>query len=113
MRRVGWFYPVALIPHCHIEQLSAGGIMNADDWESATRSAAFGATTTVIPFACQHRGMRLRDVASEYHELAGRGALGRLRDASDHHGPDAGMSSRRLAEVGWQWSCIHQGVHDL
>ena len=67
--------PGGIDSHCHIEQLSAGGIMNADDWESATRSAAFGATTTVIPFACQHRGMRLRDVASEYHELAGRGAL--------------------------------------
>ncbi len=67
--------PGGVDTHCHIAQLSASGIMNADDWETATRSAALGATTTVIPFACQHRGMRLRNVASEYHDLALRGAL--------------------------------------
>ncbi len=67
--------PGGVDSHCHIEQLSASGIMNADDWQSATRSAAFGATTTVIPFACQHRGMSLRKVTAEYHELAEKGAL--------------------------------------
>ena len=67
--------PGGVDSHCHIEQLSASGIMNADDWESATRSAAAGATTTVIPFACQHRGGRLREVAAEYHALARQGAL--------------------------------------
>ena len=67
--------PGGVDSHCHIEQLSASGIMNADSWQSATRSAAFGATTTVIPFACQHRGMSLRKVAAEYHELAEQGAL--------------------------------------
>ncbi|MEM9144997.1 MAG: dihydropyrimidinase [Pseudomonadota bacterium] len=67
--------PGGIDTHCHIEQLSANGLTNADSWESATRSAALGGTTTVIPFACQHRGMRLKTVAEEYHALAARGAV--------------------------------------
>ncbi|MEM1382397.1 MAG: dihydropyrimidinase [Pseudomonadota bacterium] len=67
--------PGGVDTHCHIEQLSAAGMMNADTWESATRSAALGGTTTVIPFACQHRGMDLAEVARDYHALAASGAL--------------------------------------
>ena len=52
--------PGGVDSHCHIEQLSAAGIMNADTWESATASAAFGGTTTVISFAAQHVGIDLR-----------------------------------------------------
>lgn len=61
--------------HCHIEQLSGGGLMNADTFESATRSAAFGGTTSVISFAAQHRGARLRTVVEDYAALARRGAV--------------------------------------
>ncbi|MEO1600498.1 MAG: dihydropyrimidinase [Pseudomonadota bacterium] len=67
--------PGGVDTHCHIEQLSANGLTNADTWESATRSAALGGTTTVIPFACQHRGMRISEVAREYHALAAKGAV--------------------------------------
>src|SRR5215471_18207457 len=42
--------PGGVDPHAHIEQVSAGGLLNADSFESATVSAAFGGTTTVIPF---------------------------------------------------------------
>jgi dihydropyrimidinase len=62
--------PGGIDSHCHIEQLSAAGMMNADSFESATMSAALGGTTTVIPFVAQHRGMRLRKVAAEYMALA-------------------------------------------
>src|SRR5882757_6437217 len=48
--------PGGIDSHCHIEQLSSMGVMCADDWYSATVSAAFGGTTTIIPFAAQHRG---------------------------------------------------------
>ena len=51
--------PGGVDAHCHIEQLSAAGIMNADTWESATGSAALGGTTTVISFAAQHVGSDL------------------------------------------------------
>jgi dihydropyrimidinase len=67
--------PGGVDSHCHIEQLSAAGIMNADSFESATTSAAFGGTTTVISFAAQHVGMKLPQVLSDYHALAKRGAV--------------------------------------
>jgi dihydropyrimidinase len=67
--------PGGVDAHCHIEQLSAAGIMNADTFESATASAAFGGTTTVIPFAAQHMGMRLRTVVDDYMALARKGAI--------------------------------------
>ena len=41
--------------------------MNADTFKSATTSAAFGGTTTVISFAAQHVGMSLRKVVDDYH----------------------------------------------
>ncbi len=67
--------PGGVDPHAHIEQLSAGGLMNADTFESATRSAAFGGTTTVISFAAQHKGMSLRKVVDDYSALGARGAM--------------------------------------
>jgi dihydropyrimidinase len=63
--------PGAIDSHCHIEQKSSAGVMCADDFYSATVSAAFGGTTTVIPFAAQHRGQSLRAVVEEYHQAAG------------------------------------------
>ena len=44
--------------------------MCADDLYTGTVSAAFGGTTTVIPFAAQHRGMSLRQVVKDYHDAA-------------------------------------------
>src|SRR5258708_30008153 len=62
--------PGAIDSHCHIEQKSSAGVICADDFYSATVSAAFGGTTTVIPFAAQHRGQSLREVVTEYHAAA-------------------------------------------
>ncbi|HEY5701451.1 MAG TPA: dihydropyrimidinase [Gammaproteobacteria bacterium] len=57
--------------HCHIEQRSAvGGVMNADDFYSASVSAVFGGTTTVIPFAAQYRGQSLRQAVEDYRACA-------------------------------------------
>ncbi len=67
--------PGGVDSHCHIEQLSASGMVNADTFETATRSAALGGTTTVIPFAAQHVGMGLRKVVDDYHAAAERGAI--------------------------------------
>ncbi len=57
--------------HCHIEQESSGGLMNADDFYTGTVSAAFGGNTTIMPFACQHRGQSLRQVVEDYRAKAG------------------------------------------
>jgi len=62
--------PGGIDSHCHIEQRSSAGVVCADDFYSATVSAAFGGTTTVIPFAAQHRGQSLRQVVEEYHAAA-------------------------------------------
>jgi dihydropyrimidinase len=67
--------PGGIDPHAHIEQVSGGGLLNADTFESATISAAFGGTTTVIPFAAQHIGLQLDRVVADYHRLAERGAV--------------------------------------
>src|SRR6187402_848591 len=67
--------PGGIDAHAHIEQLSAAGIVNADTFESATTSAAFGGTTTVICFAAQHRGMNLMTVVADYMALAKKGAV--------------------------------------
>ena len=67
--------PGGVDPHAHIEQVSGGGLLNADTFESATTSAAFGGTTTVISFAAQHVGTALDRVVADYHALAERGAV--------------------------------------
>ena len=67
--------PGGIDTHTHIEQVSAGGLLNADSFESATTSAAFGGNTTVVSFAAQHRGLDLRTVVDDYSALAARGAL--------------------------------------
>ena len=63
--------PGGIDSHCHVEQVSSTGLLTADDFYSATVSAAFGGTTTIIPFAAQHRGQSLRRVVEDYHACAG------------------------------------------
>lgn len=65
-----WVLPGGIDSHVHIEQLSGMGMMCADDFYSGTVSAAFGGTTTIIPFAAQHRGKRIPDVVADYARLA-------------------------------------------
>jgi dihydropyrimidinase len=65
-----WVLPGGIDSHCHIAQLSSSGVMTADDFRSGSTSAACGGTTTIIPFAAQHRGNSLRQVVQEYHARA-------------------------------------------
>jgi len=62
--------PGGVDSHCHIEQLSSMGQMCADDFYTATVSAAFGGTTTVMSFCAQHRGDAIPAVLADYHERA-------------------------------------------
>ncbi len=62
--------PGGIDSHCHIEQLSGMGVMTADDFYTASRSAAFGGTTTIIPFAAQRQGDDLLEVVRDYARLA-------------------------------------------
>jgi dihydropyrimidinase len=61
--------------HAHIEQMSGMGLMNADTFETATRSAALGGTTSVISFAAQAKGQSLRATVVDYAARARRGAM--------------------------------------
>ena len=62
--------PGGVDAHCHLAQPSYGGVSCADDFESGTISALCGGTTTIMPFATQARGERLRDVVDAYHARA-------------------------------------------
>jgi len=70
-----WVTPGGIDGHCHIDQPSTDGSVCADDFASATRSAACGGTTTVVPFALQMKGMRLREAVEDYHRRAAGKAL--------------------------------------
>ena len=48
--------PGGIESHCHVAQESSTGLMTADDFHTATLAAVCGGTTTIIPFAAQHRG---------------------------------------------------------
>ena len=62
--------PGGIDSHVHIAQPSGPGIVMADDFESATRSAAFGGNTLVMPFCIQEKGKGLRAALTEYHARA-------------------------------------------
>jgi dihydropyrimidinase len=50
--------PGGIDAHTHFD-LPFGGTVSADDFESGTRAAAFGGTTTCIDFAVQYKGQAL------------------------------------------------------
>jgi len=62
--------PGGIDSHVHIDQPSGDDTRMADDFRSATLSAAFGGNTTVLPFALQQRGQQLRAVVRDYHAKA-------------------------------------------
>lgn len=62
--------PGGIDSHVHIAQPSGPGIVMADDFDSATRAAAFGGNTTVIPFCLQERGQSLTAAFRDYRQKA-------------------------------------------
>jgi dihydropyrimidinase len=62
--------PGGIDSHVHIAQPSGDGIVMADDFASATLSAAFGGNTLVMPFCMQEKGVSLRETVKAYHGLA-------------------------------------------
>jgi dihydropyrimidinase len=67
--------PGGVDSHCHVEQLSSTGKMCADDFYSATVAAVFGGTTTIVPFAAQHRGNSIVAVVDDYARRAAEKAV--------------------------------------
>ena len=59
--------PGGVDAHCHLDQPMAPPVKMADDFETGTRSAACGGTTTIIPFAAQAKGESLQAAVDDYH----------------------------------------------
>ncbi len=66
--------PGGVDSHCHIEQPSSTGGVNADTFLSGTRAAVCGGTTSVICFAPQFKTMHIEQSTADYHKRAERGA---------------------------------------
>jgi dihydropyrimidinase len=64
-----WLIPGAIDVHTHME-LPFGGTFAKDTFESGTRAAAFGGTTTIVDFAVQSRGKSLREGLDAWHAKA-------------------------------------------
>ena len=65
-----WVTPGGVDAHCHLDQPMVEPMRMADDFETGSRSAACGGTTTVIPFAAQVKGRSLREAVDDYHRRA-------------------------------------------
>ena len=64
-----WVIPGAIDVHTHME-LPFGGTFAKDTFETGTRAAAFGGTTTIVDFAVQPRGGSLRQGLDAWMEKA-------------------------------------------
>src|SRR6195952_796901 len=61
--------PGGIDAHTHFE-LPFGGTEASDTFETGTRAAAWGGTTTVIDFAVQTTGTKIQDGLAKWHEKA-------------------------------------------
>jgi len=61
--------PGGIDVHTHME-LPFGGTFAKDTFETGTRAAAFGGTTTIVDFAVQSRGKALREGLDAWHAKA-------------------------------------------
>jgi dihydropyrimidinase len=67
--------PGGIDSHCHIDQQRKSGAAFADDFESGTRSAAFGGNTSVISFTPQFKGKPIKPFVEDYRERAKRALI--------------------------------------
>ena len=61
--------PGGIDPHTH-RDLPFGGTSSSDDFETGTRAAAHGGTTTIIDFAVQYKGQSLQEAVDVWHGKA-------------------------------------------
>ena len=92
--------PGGIDSHVHISQPSGPGIVMADDFESGTRSAAFGGNTLVMPFCLQQKGESLRQAVKDYHAKARRAMPDRYQLPLDHLRSDANCPRPGVAGAG-------------
>src|SRR3954453_13108873 len=64
-----WVIPGGIDPHVHM-QLPFGGTVSSDNFETGTRAAAFGGTTTIIDFAIQYPGKMFEQTLDDWDAKA-------------------------------------------
>jgi len=64
-----YVFPGGIDVHTHLD-MPFGGTTSSDDFETGTRAAAFGGTTTLIDFAIQYKGQTLRTAFDAWIEKA-------------------------------------------
>src|SRR6476620_12176633 len=64
-----WVIPGGIDVHTHME-LPFGGTFAKDTFETGTRAAAFGGTTSIVDFAVQGKGQSLREGLDAWHAKA-------------------------------------------
>jgi dihydropyrimidinase len=94
--------PGGIDVHTHLD-MPFGGTTSADDFETGTRAAAFGGTTTLIDFAIQYKGQRLRQAFDTWMSKAANKAV------CDYafHCIVTDVSGGQLAEMN---DLVHEGV---
>ncbi|HTU40483.1 MAG TPA: dihydropyrimidinase [Candidatus Aquilonibacter sp.] len=94
--------PGGIDVHTHLD-MPFGGTTSADDFETGTRAAAFGGTTTLIDFAIQYKGQPLRQAFETWMSKAANKAV------CDYafHCIVTDISGGQLAEMN---DLVHEGV---
>src|SRR5215470_6862701 len=69
-----YVFPGGIDVHTHLD-MPFGGTKSADDFETGTRAALFGGTTTLIDFAIQYKGQSLRTAFDTWMQKASNKAL--------------------------------------
>ncbi|RMD97478.1 MAG: dihydropyrimidinase, partial [Deltaproteobacteria bacterium] len=93
--------PGGIDPHTHFD-MPFGGTISADDFETGTRAAAHGGTTTIIDFAIQTKGHSTLEGLDTWHRKAeGKASIDYgfhmiITDMEDERLPEM----RRLVEEG-------------
>jgi len=94
--------PGGIDVHTHLD-MPFGGTTSADDFETGTRAAAFGGTTTLIDFAIQYKGQTLRQA---FDTWMGKAANKAVCDYA-FHCIVTDVSAGQLTEMN---DLVHEGV---
>jgi len=97
--------PGGIDPHTHMD-LPFGGTSSSDNFETGTRAAAFGGTTTIIDFAVQYKGQALNEALDVWFAKA----EGRATIDYGFHMICTDLPDNRIAEIK---GLVNQGVTSL
>jgi dihydropyrimidinase len=104
--------PGGIDPHTHME-LPFGGTQASDTFETGTRAAAWGGTTTIIDFAVQRYGERVEDGLATWHAKAAGNACidyGFIRSSASTSSPQSNGLFRRRGRDKLQAVMAYPGV---